>query len=347
VLGTVALLIVPWTRTFASLFVCVSGVAIFRVTGVLDAQALDFLGTKHRGLYGTIRMWTAISWGIGAVLMGWAIDRLAFKYNFIFYGICMGVMVLVIEFGFPNRSKSEQALIDQGTQSESNRRRLPQFKELRKAMCRFPVVFWLLEVAIIGAAVSISDSFLFVFMQNELRASTKLCGFTAGITVLFEIPVFLFSQPLLKRVGHDGLFLVATAVYTIRVVGYTFLTLSTVTWILLLEVLHGLTFACMWIASVDFSAAIAPEEWSTTVQSILSAVFTCIGAGLGPIVGGRVMQRFGASYLYRGAGLMVGSTMVIHLLILVFFRQGLSQHIVKLQQEKRDDEGRNREEPIL
>jgi oligosaccharide:H+ symporter len=283
-------------ENFWIILVSVVGMALFQSSGVLDAHAIDFLGDKHRGLYGTIRVWTAISWGLGAVIMGYLTDYYGFAVNFWLYGTMSFTMILFVAFSLDARSKTEQATYDDFmAASDSSDHSMPndgnvqgpQMDRLWKALLKPTVLLWLFEVAIVGAAMSLVDSFLFVYLQNDLHASTVLCGYSVGITVLFELPIFAHSKWLLQKVGHDGLFLTAFSAYVPRVIGYTFLTPSTTHYVLVLEVLHGVTFACAVIASVDYSTAVAPKEWSTTFQSILSTVMACVGGGLGPIIGGR------------------------------------------------------------
>ena len=130
---------------------------------------------------------------------------------------------------------------------------------------------------------------------------------------MFELPIFWYAKFLLKKVGHDCLFLLSFASYAFRVIGYTLLRPETVHWVLPLEVLHGVTFASAVIASVDYSAALASKEWSTTVQSILTTVMSSVGGGTGPILGGFVITEYGFVFLYRGAGCIVGIVFFIHL----------------------------------
>lgn len=186
-LGTIALLSLSLSSidTFPSILLCVSGMAIFRASGVLDAHTLDFLGRRHRTMYGTIRMWAAISWGIGAVLMGWITDSFGFRWNFGLYGGMMILMLVIMAYGLPARSKSEQVRYDRSALGHAQR--CPRTIVLVKALCRPTVLFWLLEVEAIGAGMCLVDSFLFVFLQNELNASTTLCGYAVGITVIFEL----------------------------------------------------------------------------------------------------------------------------------------------------------------
>jgi hypothetical protein len=60
------------------------------------------------------------------------------------------------------------------------------------------------------------------------QASTTLCGLTVGVTVVFELPIFQYSKPLLARMGYHAMFMVAMLCYIVRVYGYTLLTPATV-----------------------------------------------------------------------------------------------------------------------
>jgi MFS family permease len=316
--------------SFHIILICISGMSFFRASGVLDAFVLDYLGTSHRGLYGTIRLWTAISWGLGAVIMGCMTDQFGFGVNFILFGGMMLTTMTVVGVGLPARSKKEQARYDARSRviAENYTHRQEEVAStllispaghpspgvLISALCRVPVMMWLFQVIVVGAGMALVDSFLFVYLQNDLHASTKLCGLTVGVTVLFELPIFHYSELLLQKVGHDALFATSMAAYVIRAFGYTLLTESTLYWILPLEVLHGITFACMWIAAIDFSAAVAPEQWSTTVQTFLSASFGCFGNVVGSVLGGWVLQHYSAKIMYRCMGCVVFGTLVLHMI---------------------------------
>jgi MFS family permease len=117
--------------------------------------------------------------------------------------------------------------------------------------------------------------------------------------------------------------MVAMLAYIVRVFGYTILTSKTVGWVLLLEILHGITFACSWTAAIDFAAQIAPPEWSTLVQAVMNTCWGSLGGGLGPVFGGLVYERYGAVVLYRSAALIVSITMITHGFLYTFdlFRQ--------------------------
>ncbi len=57
--------------------------SMFVSSGVVDAYTLDTLGEKHRHRYGEIRLWAAVSLGLGAVGMGFLNDYIGgFSINF-------------------------------------------------------------------------------------------------------------------------------------------------------------------------------------------------------------------------------------------------------------------------
>ena len=268
-----------------------------------------------------------------------------FRVNFVLYGAMMTTMILVVALGLPIRSKSEQMRYEHcvgrnhdddnnsnnGDDENGTNTDHPEPKTLFLVLFRLQVVIWLVQVILIGTGMALVDSFLFVYLQNDLHASTQLCGLTVGVTVLWELPIFYYSKTLLRTAGHDFLFVISMVAYFIRAFGYTWLTPSTVHWVLALEVLHGITFACMWIASIDFSATLAPPEWSTTVQTILSASFGCFGCVVGSVVGGWVMQTYSAIILYRGMGWIMLAVLVLHLLAWLGCGQGHDAFLDSIQ----------------
>jgi predicted MFS family arabinose efflux permease len=71
------------------------------------------------------------------------------------------------------------------------------------------------------------------------------------------------------------------------------------------ELLHGPIFALGWSAGVAFSAARAPRELGATMQCVFAGAWAGVGAGLGALAGGPVMQRYGGRALFAGAAAAV------------------------------------------
>ena len=79
-----------------------------------------------------------------------------------------------------------------------------------------------------------------------------------------QIPIFSFSEQLIKHVPIPVLLLVASASYCVRVVAYTMV--DDPWFVLLVEPLHGVTFACSQLAAVHYTDRIAPPGLKTSAQ---------------------------------------------------------------------------------
>ena len=354
-----------------------AGLSAFIASGVLDAHTLEWLAeTNNTTMYGQIRLWTAVSWGLGNVLMGYLTDHFAFYYNFILFGVFSLLRIFMVWIVIPTsetvstrttkntdintaatttledhllqhnfaHEKDEELLVSIEEQDEKENKHEQQYKqqyeqqqheheqeqeqeqeqknatstELFAVLCAPSFIFFLAELALIGAALGIVERLLFIYLQTDLQASTFLCGLTVLVTVTFELPIFYYTDVLLKKIGTDGMFIISMVAYVIRAFGYTLLTQETVWYVLFLEVLHGVTFALMWSAAVEFSKSKSPKGWEATVQSICVTSLRCLGMGVGCGVGGWVAETYGFIFLYQGAGTIVGVLCVVHLLMLLF-----------------------------
>ena len=168
-----------------------------------------------------------------------------------------------------------------------------------------------------GAAMATVERLLFLYLVNDLQASTVLCGLTVGVNVLFELPIFWYASFFMNALGHDGMFLLAMTCFFVRVFGYTLLTPSTKWLILPLEVLHGITFACFWVVSTDISKVLVHQTkgafWRTAIPSSVQMLYSAIGVSLGSVVGGWAMHTLGSRVMYKWTAGIVGTTWVIHL----------------------------------
>merc|ERR1711920_739425 len=75
--------------------------------------------------------------------------------------------------------------------------------------------------------------------------------------------------------------------------------------VLIIEPLHGLTFAIMWLCAVDFGRQYAPEDAKTRFQALTNGTYFQMSFGVGSFVWGPVMQTVGYHNGYRLCGCMV------------------------------------------
>ena len=115
------------------------------------------------------------------------------------------------------------------------------------------------------------DSLVFLFFET-LESSYPMMGITVILTVAFEIPIFQVAPTLLERSNVSTLLLVACVSYIVRVLGYAAIPKGHIAYVLLLEPLHGVTYACTHTAAVDTAARYSPVGWEATGQGLISMV---------------------------------------------------------------------------
>lgn len=104
--------------------------------------------------------------------------------------------------------------------------------------------------------------------------------------------------------------MISALAYTTRVVGYTLVPNEWL--VLVLEPLHGVTFACLKTAQVEYVAAVTPQGLDATGQIIMSTITSLGGSLVGTAVGGYVEHTYGSTILYRGAALIVACVFMVY-----------------------------------
>ncbi len=347
------LLAIPYvTRSFFRILTVSVGAQLFVSNGaILDSYTLELLGTENKLLYGRYRLYASLSWGLGSIVMGWVTDNYGFDWNFIMFGGLSLLMIVLVTYCIPDTENDENesptSISERSRNSEETGTQVEvldeeaetaaggayadghadhsadvtpvgEISDLLLLILRPRVIFFFMEVIIMGAAMATVERLLFLYMVNDLYASTLLCGLSVGVNVLFELPIFWYASSILKYLGSDGMFLLSMTCFVIRVYGYTLLTPSTKWWILALESMHGVTFATFWIVTTDVSKVLIDESkggfWSTTIPSVVQMLYNAVGATIGSVFGGIAMHRFGSREMYRFTAGSVFCMLLFHFL---------------------------------
>ncbi|KAG2442634.1 hypothetical protein HXX76_002718 [Chlamydomonas incerta] len=145
------------------------------------------------------------------------------------------------------------------------------------------------------------DSFLFLYLR-QMGASETLMGLTLTITCAAEVPAFQLQDRLLDRWGVTAVLDLTMLVYVLRLALYALLPYAgSVLWVLPVEVLHGVTFACGWGAGTVNCKTLAPPGLAATLQGAFQGLYFGAGYGLGSLVGGWVGGRLGWQLMFAAA----------------------------------------------
>eukprot|EP01084_Bolivina_argentea_P209288 356527_1 len=289
--------------------------------------------------YGKTRFWWAFGVGVGALLCGiWAHYSLSNMVYFYFYGIAIAItcIVLMISITYiPNMQIHHNIDTDHNTDddtddehsdnsvllenddkdshinnSQNNNTTLPfqLVKEFFSLMCcNNIVIIFNIDLFIFGIAHAFVQQALFIYLLNVFNATKYLCGLTIFSMISGELIIFYFSEHLLKKIGIIGLLGIAHFSYAFRVILYTVIPHYR-SWsylFLLLEPLHGFTFAGMWIASVEYGSRISPLHLKATTIGTIKGIYNGFGNMCGTLLTGYLYYTIGPDIMFRSCGIVV------------------------------------------
>ncbi|MCL4266305.1 MAG: MFS transporter [Anaerolineae bacterium] len=270
--------------TFAALIPVVCLFAIFAapIVPLVDNAVMVRLG-ERRAEYGRVRLWGSVGWGIAALIIGIIIEAQGLSSAFIIYLLLMIVLFLV----------GVWLPVQGGHVGDSVRHGLRVLLTNRH---------WLLFTAVAlveGMTLGIFLNYLFLYLE-EMGASNTIMGLSLTFATISEIPVFLYSRRLLARWGAPFVLMLSMVGTVIRAFAYVWMTAP---WqVLPISLLHGPTFAAMWVAGVAYADENAPPGLGATAQGLFSSAVFGLGAALGAFTGGYLYDVHGAVAAFQWAG---------------------------------------------
>lgn len=305
---------------------CVYGASMGVMVPCLDGLTLAHLGTIEGASsteFGTERMYGALWWGVGSLAAGIGIDHYGFHFlyamlcaSYIAIGVAMGVYLWSLDKdttgAFDAGTLAEMRSWDKNDEVASNA--VSHAKLLRTVFETLYGKVILFSIFTLAMGISVVDNLAFLFFDS-LGASNTMDGWTVVFTVIFEIPMFCVAPLILRRFGPGTLLLAAGVAYIIRVVGYTLVPDGSHAMhvILLLETLHGVTYAGLNAGSVEFIARLMPAGYEASGLGIQVTV-SYVGVVAGLIGAGVIEETLGARTMFRAMAAIVALGIVVNLL---------------------------------
>jgi len=279
-----SVVLLSFIKTFLGLIPGVMLYAFFMapLLPLIDRSVIEILGQKS-DQYGKQRLWGAIGWGLLAPVSGYVVGF--WGLNWAFYGAA------VLLFGL--------FVISQLTPIQPVKLQVSYLRGVKDLLSDSQVIIFFLVMLVGGMGLSTVHNYLFLYLRH-LGAGTVTMGYALTIATLSELVIMYFADRLLKSWKAQGLILFGLVMVTVRLVGYALASTPQVA--LLFQLLHGPTFAAIWMAGVAYMTEIAPPGLGNTAQGLFTGVVMGLGSALGAFLGGYLYQSLGFSQMYALAG---------------------------------------------
>jgi PPP family 3-phenylpropionic acid transporter len=279
--------IFPRAQTFIPVVVLVGLFAIFSapIPAFADSATM-FMLAGRKELYGRVRLGGTIGFGLAAILSSLLILSYGISWVFWGYAVMMFLAFIVSQrFVYGTREENESLKWD------------PRWVLTNRRWMLFLVMAF-----IGGVAFTTINNYMLPYMQ-ELGASRMTMGLALTISTLGELPVLFFSNLLVKRFKAYGLFIFGLLMTGVRLL--LFAVFNFTAGILFFQLLNGLTFPLMWVAGVTYADENAPTGMKSTAQGLFGAMILGIGAAVGGMCGGLMLESIGGRNMYWIFGSLV------------------------------------------
>lgn len=249
---------------------------------ILDSTTLDVLG-QHKDRYGQIRVWGSVGYILTSASVGFVLERVGMHWMFPIYA-------LVYLAFFLAASRLPAAAVQLGGLS------------LRGLNVMVRQAAWLVfaaSVLLLGLGFSGVNNFVSITIK-AMGGGESLVGLAWTVAALSELPVFIFSDRLLRRAGARGLVAAGLAMYVVRFVLYSIM--ATPAWALGIHAICGAGFGLYWIGAIAYTTELAPARLRTTSQSVLMSLMN-LASVAGSLFTGLLFDQAGPRGLFQALAL--------------------------------------------
>ena len=219
-----SILLISRVHTFwmLCLLVFLFSLCISPVLALADYSVINMLGDRSYE-YGKLRIWGAVSYGLSAWITGWLVERYGAPVLFIIFSVTMAIAVLV----------STRMQAPRLVRTES------YWQGARKLAADFRWYAFLLGLFLVGLSFSSINNFFILFMKS-LGGGEGLFGLSVAFAGVSELPTFLFSSILLRKLTARRMLVLGVMMMIVRCTLISFMVDPRMA--LLLQLMHGLTF---------------------------------------------------------------------------------------------------------
>uniref|UniRef100_T1J3H2 Major facilitator superfamily associated domain-containing protein n=1 Tax=Strigamia maritima TaxID=126957 RepID=T1J3H2_STRMM len=311
------------------LYTCMLISAMATGVAIALADTIAFhLSTQENVDYGISRLWGSIGWGLMAIVAGYVYTITNFgqvktglsPVFYIFLAICLADICVSTQLKIGELPKPKHML-----------------KNLSGAICKPLFLVFTISVFVMGLMTGALWTFQMVYV-DELGGDALLFGCIMGVQCfLGEIPMFIFADKLLKKIGHIQAMPVCIGCFAFRYICYSFLVNP---WFILpLELINGITFGLFFAAVVSFASGNAPSGMTATMQGIQQGVYEGFGLGFGNLISGQMYAFIGGRAMYLYFGIAAGCFVLVYeVFVFVFSRFYSSLNDVSQGDKTEDNE---------
>jgi PPP family 3-phenylpropionic acid transporter len=280
-LAAATVILVAQARDFVVLLLLmvILSACLAAIPALIDSYAVT-VGAREGASFGQLRVWGSVGFIAAVWFVAWWMGPQVSTFFLLAYAASLALSCCAT-FGLPPlETRSAQRMWHGVAAILSDR----------------SVLLLLLTVYLIVSNATVIGSYLSIYL-TEIGGTVQLVGTASVIGAASELPVMVFGRRLLDRFSSRNIFVLAVAVYLLRLGLYSIP--PALSWVVFVQLLHGMSFGLYLMAAVTLMHELAGRERAATAQALFSSTALGFGAITGSLVGGALLDPIGAVGIFR------------------------------------------------
>jgi PPP family 3-phenylpropionic acid transporter len=334
----------PYKFPFAVGLTILSNLCLYGTQPLLDARVMKILtsavGDQAKALYGRQRLWGTLSYAFITFVVGYIYQSAkAFWPIFVVSAITTVIFLVFALHLIPNddpkqlardiaaqeaslkTEKSKSSMIDFPTDTSSKKQN-PYVQLLTNPTFSF----FLLVTFCNGFSRGVGTHYLPSFTIKCITDDKMYVSIQATMGIILEVILFFFTKNIVQRIGIYWMLIIAQASMAVRMGFYGFIPLNdprTPIPALIVELLKGVSFACMQIPGVQIATKSAPAGLEATALGLFTAVYVGISPAASGFIGG-YCQKQGQQVIFQVSAVLAWVALAGFFIKYYFFDKKIS-----------------------
>jgi len=197
------------------------------------------------------------------------------------------------------------------------------------------MLIYLIMMFVCGCCYGFVETFLFVYLKEDLHAPIYLLGLTITTGALVSIPFLYYSDWIIKKVGMVNVIILALIMYGVRYVGYSYITCA---WFAFpFEALEVFTLFLLRVASSKYIQVQAPPGTLATMSGLSGGAHFGFGKGMGGLIGGVLKDQYkNTAMAFRVFGMGAFGAGVLYAAFHAFYGRKIDERMMAEKEKEKE-----------
>lgn len=252
-------------------------------SSISDAYTLHATA-KLGPVYGKIRYFQSIGFGIGGYVSGYFLGRFAVTdlWMLVAFVSLIGAVVVI---WLPKAERSERSLV---------KGELYKNVKLLISWQNKNFLVFLFGACLMNQTLAAFNTYL-VIAYGDFGGHMKDIGWAFLIASAANIPSMIFARHLISKFGIVQTLMIASSLYLVRWVVQLFV--ADPLWVIVIQVLHG-SFGLFYVPAVHYVLEKSSDHIRATAQTIFGMVAGGLSGIVGNVLNGFLIQTGGPTLMY-------------------------------------------------